>query len=134
AAGGESAALFEPEQSRRHPVSPLFATTPPWRGICVPEENIMQQLGTLEELPLAYRDGLSERALVPLWPLMRDALPHDKPTRMCTPHVWKWSEVRPNLLKAGELTPIEKAERRVLILANPGLGLDKLRATPSIFI
>lgn len=94
----------------------------------------MQQLGTLEELPLAYRDGLSERAMVPLWPLMRDALPYDKPHRSCSPHVWKWSEVRPNLLKAGDYTPIEKAERRVLILANPGMGLDKLRATPSIFI
>ena len=94
----------------------------------------MQQLGTLEDLPLAYRDGLSERAMVPLWPLMRDALPYDKPHRSCSPHVWKWSEVRPNLLKAGDLTPMEKAERRVLILANPGLGLDKLRATPSIFI
>lgn len=94
----------------------------------------MQQLGTLEELPLAYRDGLTERAMVPLWPLMRAALPYDKPHRACTPHVWSWSEVRPNLLKAGEYTPIEKAERRVLILSNPGLGLDKLRATPSIFI
>ena len=50
-----------------------------------PEEFAMQQLGTLEELPLAYRDGLSERAMVPLWPLMRDALPYDKPHRACTP-------------------------------------------------
>ena len=94
----------------------------------------MMELGTLEELPLAYRDGLSARSLVPLWPMMRAALPYEKPIRRTTPHVWKWSDVRPNLLRAGELTPMEKAERRVLILSNPGLGLDSIRATPSIFI
>ena len=94
----------------------------------------MQHLGTLEELPVSYRSGLSERSLVPLWPLMRDALPYDKPHRKTTPHVWRWSDVRPNLLEAGHLAPMEKAERRVLILANPGLGLDSIRATPSIFI
>jgi len=32
------------------------------------------------------------------------------------------------------LTPIEKAERRVLAFANPGLGLENMQATPSIFI
>ena len=92
------------------------------------------ELGTFEDLPLAYRDGLSAQSLVPLWPLMRAALPYDKPIRQTKPHAWQWSQVRASLMEAGELTPIEKAERRVLILANPGLGLDKLRATPSIFI
>jgi gentisate 1,2-dioxygenase len=38
------------------------------------------------------------------------------------------------LLRAGELTPIEKAERRVLVLANPGHGLEKLQATPAIYL
>ena len=92
------------------------------------------QLGTLEELPLAYRNDLTAQSLVPLWPLMRAALPYDRPIRRTRPHVWKWSAVRPSLVRAGSLTPMEKAERRVLILANPGLGLDNIRATPSIFI
>ena len=35
---------------------------------------------------------------------------------------------------ADDLTPIEKAERRVLAFANPGLGLNSMQATPSIFI
>jgi gentisate 1,2-dioxygenase len=43
-------------------------------------------------------------------------------------------ELRPELMRAGELTPIEKAERRVLVLCNPGLGLEQLKATPSIYI
>ncbi|HEV8690414.1 MAG TPA: cupin domain-containing protein, partial [Ideonella sp.] len=38
------------------------------------------------------------------------------------------------LLQAGELTPIEKAERRVLVLANPGHGLEKMQASSSIYL
>ncbi len=94
----------------------------------------MLELGTLEELPRAYREALSNHHLAPLWPLMRAALPYDMPIRRARPHLWKWTDVRPDLLRAGELTPLEKAERRVLILANPGLGPDSIRATPSIFI
>jgi gentisate 1,2-dioxygenase len=37
-------------------------------------------------------------------------------------------------MQAGDLTPIEKAERRVLVLCNPGLGIDNLQATPSIYV
>ena len=33
---------------------------------------------------------------------------------------WRYKDIRPQLLRAGELTPIEKAERRVLVLENPG--------------
>jgi len=94
----------------------------------------MSELGTLEDLPRAYRDGLADHNLVPLWPVLRAALPYDKPIRQTRPHIWKWTDVRPDLLRAGELTPLEKAERRVLILGNPGLGPDSIRATPSIFI
>lgn len=94
----------------------------------------MTQLGTLEELPLEYRDALTANNLVPLWPSLRDALPHDMPSRKATPVCWKYQELRPRLLQAGELAPMEKAERRVLILANPGLGHENLKATPAIFI
>lgn len=94
----------------------------------------MSALGTLEELPLEYRDALTANNLVPLWPSMRAALPYDKPVRRTKPLVWRYKDIRPRLMQAGDLAPMEKAERRVLILANPGLGLDNLQATPSIFI
>jgi gentisate 1,2-dioxygenase len=94
----------------------------------------MSGAATLDELPSAYRRGLIEKNLVALWPLMRAALPHDKPDRRTQPVVWRYRDIRPDLLKAGELAPIEKAERRVLALANPGLGIDNVQATPSIFI
>ena len=38
------------------------------------------------------------------------------------------------LLKAGEPTPIEKAERRVLVLANPGHGLEKMQASATLYL
>ena len=91
------------------------------------------KMGTLEELPPDYRTQLSALSLAPLWPSMRTVLPHDKPARATVPHVWPYAAIRPLLLRAGELTPIAKAERRVLILANPGLGGAPM-ATPSIFL
>ena len=94
----------------------------------------MSELGRLEDLPLAYREGLTSKNLVPLWPSLRAALPYHIPTRRTQPIVWRYADVRPRLLEAGELTPMEKAERRVLVLANPGLGLENMQATPSIYI
>jgi gentisate 1,2-dioxygenase len=94
----------------------------------------MQKLGTLEELPLAYRQGLTALNLVPLWPSLRSVLPHDMPSRRTRPTLWRYADVRPQLLQAGDLTPMEKAERRVLVLANPGHGLENMQATASIYI
>lgn len=94
----------------------------------------MTELGRLEDLPLDYRDQLTERNLVPLWPSLRAALPHGRPSRRTRPIAWKYADIRPKLMEAGELTPIEKAERRVLVLANPGLGLENMQATPTIYI
>jgi gentisate 1,2-dioxygenase len=47
---------------------------------------------------------------------------------------WSYQTLRPLLLKAGELTPIEKAERRVLVLANPGHGLENMQASPAMYL
>jgi gentisate 1,2-dioxygenase len=41
----------------------------------------MNTLGTLEELPLDYRKTLEDEHLAPLWPMLRDVLPHDAPGR-----------------------------------------------------
>ena len=94
----------------------------------------MSELGTLEELPQEYRRELTERNLVPLWPSLRDVLPYSRPAHSTQPTLWRYQDVRPRLLQSGELTPIEKAERRVLVLANPGLELNTLRATPTIYV
>lgn len=94
----------------------------------------MSQLGTLEELPERYVSELTALNTLPLWPSLRGFLPHEMPARKTRPVLWRYQDVRPLLMEAGELTPIEKAERRVLILANPGLDLETARATPTIYV
>jgi len=94
----------------------------------------MNPLGTLEELPQAYRDELVAANLVPLWPNLRALLPPGSPASATTVTHWSWQAIRPLLLRAGELTPMKKAERRVLVLANPGRGLDNLQASSVIYL
>ena len=94
----------------------------------------MLELGRLEDLPKDYREELSKLNLVPLWPSLRGLLPPNIPTRHTQAICWPYSSIRPLLLQAGELAPIEKAERRVLVLANPGHGIEKMQASAAIYL
>ena len=94
----------------------------------------MQELGRLEDLPQEYRDSLTQQNLVPLWPSLRAVLPPNVPSRKTKPIFWSYQAMRPLLLRAGELTPMEKAERRVLVLANPGHGLEKMQASAAMYL
>lgn len=57
----------------------------------------------------------------PLWTQMAKLNP-PAPNPTCIPHIWRYDEVRPSLLRAGEIVPEEQAERRVLMLVNPARG------------
>ena len=92
------------------------------------------ELGRLEDLPADYRAALTERNLVPLWPNLRGVLPPGKPRPKTRATHWPYASIKPLLLQAGELTPIEKAERRVLVLANPGHGLDNMQASAAMYL
>ncbi len=94
----------------------------------------MQELGRLEDLPQDYRDELTKLNLVPLWPSLRAVLPPKVPTRKTQPTFWAYDTLRPLLMRAGELTPMEKAERRVLVMANPGHGLEKMQASAAMYL
>ncbi len=94
----------------------------------------MQALGRLEDLPQDYRDELASRNLVPLWPNLRAVLPPHVPSRATRPIHWPYATLRPLLMRAGELTPMEKAERRVLVLANPGHGLENMKVSPAMYL
>lgn len=94
----------------------------------------MNELGRLEDLPADYREALTQHNLVPLWPSLRGVLPPGKPQPRTRATHWPYEALRALLLKAGELTPIEKAERRVLVLANPGHGLDKMQASAAMYL
>lgn len=94
----------------------------------------MNELGRLEDLPADYVAALRAQNLVPLWPSLRSVLPPGKPQPRTRATCWSYQALRPLLLKAGELTPIEKAERRVLVLANPGHGLEKMQASAAMYL
>jgi gentisate 1,2-dioxygenase len=94
----------------------------------------MSELGRMEDLPTDYVAALKAQNLVPLWPNLRAVLPPDKPRPQTRATHWSYEALRPLLMKAGELTPIEKAERRVLVLANPGHGLDKMQASAGMYL
>ncbi|MFM2119513.1 MAG: hypothetical protein RL722_981 [Pseudomonadota bacterium] len=94
----------------------------------------MNDLGRLEDLPADYVARLRELNLVPLWPSLRAVLPPGKPRPHTRPTHWAYETLKPLLLQAGALTPIEKAERRVLVLANPGHTLEKMQASAAIYL
>ncbi len=94
----------------------------------------MHELGRLEDLPPDYVDELRKLNLVPLWPSLRAVLPPGKPRPNTKPTFWSYQALRPLLMRAGELTPMQKAERRVLVLANPGHGLDNMKASAAMYL
>jgi gentisate 1,2-dioxygenase len=95
---------------------------------------MMNDLGRIEDLPAEYVAELKAHNLVPLWPSLRALLPPDKPRPNTRATHWPYATLKPLLLKAGTLAPIEKAERRVLVLANPGHGLEKMQASAAMYM
>jgi gentisate 1,2-dioxygenase len=82
-------------------------------------------------LPAAYASALTELSLHAAWTQIRELTPPGQPIRHAKAAIWRYVDVRAKLLEAGDLVPIELAERRVLGLANP--GMSRLATTPSIF-
>jgi gentisate 1,2-dioxygenase len=58
--------------------------------------------------------------LTPLWEVLHALVPQ-RPATPCVPALWKYDDVRPFLMRAGEAITAEEAVRRVLILENPAL-------------
>lgn len=68
----------------------------------------------------AYYDALAPLSLAPLWEVLAKILTA-APTTRARPFLWRYQEVRPLILQAGELISAKEAERRVLVLENPGM-------------
>jgi len=62
---------------------------------------------------------------LPLWAQMAKLNPPE-PNPVCVPHIWRYEEVRPYLMRAGKLISEREAERRVLMLVNPAKGTYRL--------
>lgn len=62
---------------------------------------------------------IARHGLAPLWEVLGTLVPQ-RPVTPCVPALWKYRDVRPYLMESGELISAAEAERRVLILENPG--------------
>lgn len=78
----------------------------------------------------AYLAGLPQIGVAPLWRSLADLVPVE-PRTPDVPFVWRYSEIRPALLRAGELVSTEEAERRVLMLLNPTPSVAERGGTTS---
>jgi gentisate 1,2-dioxygenase len=67
-----------------------------------------------------YRERVAAAGLVPLWTFFDEWFPGE-PRPAAIPHVWRYDTLRPLLLEAGRTVSTDEAERRVLVLENPGL-------------
>jgi gentisate 1,2-dioxygenase len=67
-----------------------------------------------------YYDRIAGHALKPLWEVLSALVP-PTPATQAVPALWRWADVRPFIDEAGTLITAREAERRVLILENPGL-------------
>jgi gentisate 1,2-dioxygenase len=78
-----------------------------------------------------YYARIAEMDLSPLWEVSKRLVPPE-PVIQSKPHLWDYQALRGSLLESGGLISTREAQRRVLILENPGLG-GSHRATESLF-
>ncbi len=79
----------------------------------------------------AYYDKAAKFHMAPLWEVLK-SLVTPEPKSACVPALWKFSDVKKLMLEAGDVITAEEAERRVLVLENPG-ETGKSRITNSLF-
>lgn len=76
-----------------------------------------------EDILAARRElyqGMRSLHLAPLWESLHNLVPK-QPAPPYAAALWRYEEVLPHLLRAGELITAEEAVRRVLVLENPAL-------------
>src|SRR5262245_3795214 len=121
--------------SRRVPIRPAG-----FRGIILCDKVAMITPGESTKAPIAadldarrqqYYAELESLQMGPLWAVLRRTLTREPPQRE-SPQIWRWADVRPQLLRAGELVTTEEAERRVLMFLNPG-NPARIGATATLY-
>jgi gentisate 1,2-dioxygenase len=68
----------------------------------------------------AFYKRLDAQGIAPLWEVM-GTLVRPRPAPQSVPVLWHYDDLRPSLIEAGHLLTPQEAERRVLVLENPGL-------------
>lgn len=70
------------------------------------------------DLRTEYYRRISRQHLTPLWEVLHSLVPK-QPSPTCVTALWRYQDLRPVLMEAGELISAKEATRRVLILENP---------------
>src|SRR5579859_146034 len=68
----------------------------------------------------AFYDRIGRKNLSALW-LSLAELVTPEPRSPCQPASWRFADIRAAMIEAGDLITAKEAERRVLVLENPGL-------------
>jgi len=73
-----------------------------------------------------FYSRLKAKSAAPLWEVLSDIVRKD-PRTAVQAALWRYDELRPFIEEAGRIITAEEAERRVLILENPGLpGMSRI--------
>jgi gentisate 1,2-dioxygenase len=67
-----------------------------------------------------FYERMAREGLVPLWEFFKDWFTAE-PRPSSRPHLWRYESLRPLLLESAAIIDPAEAERRVLVLENPGL-------------
>ena len=78
-----------------------------------------------------FYERLEKRGVAPLWNVLARIIP-PRPTPEMVAALFRYDDLRPLLMEAGALLTPQEAERRVLILENPGLR-GQSRITQSLY-
>jgi gentisate 1,2-dioxygenase len=79
----------------------------------------------------AYYTDLHKLNTTALWTVLADTMT-DYPMPKAIPYLWPYRNVRPQVIRAGELVTPERANRRVVVLVNPGFGVTGYHALGSL--
>src|SRR4029453_1275161 len=89
-------------------------------------ESIMDKAPAETPERKAFYARIDKHNMTALWTVM-NALITPEPKSQCIPALWRFEDIRAAMLEAGSLITAKEAERRVLILENPGLrGYSKV--------
>lgn len=78
-----------------------------------------------------YYDRIGGLNMKPLWEELAALVPA-APVTDALPAIWRYADVKPFLMESGRLITAREAERRVLILENPGLK-GQSTCTPTLY-
>src|SRR4030095_12589672 len=79
----------------------------------------------------AFYKKIDGQNLSALWNVLNDIITPE-PRSACQPYLWKFDAIRDYMNEAGKLITAKEAERRVLVLENPGLR-GQSKVTTSLY-